>query len=174
MRRASFRAILAALATYGVVVTGAWVWARVEPTSRSCPSTGTLVLVDTDARVLCLCRNGRVEGRFRAALGRGGREKQREGDGKTPLGRYSLAQGRPSTRYHLFIPVGYPTPAQQARGYSGAAIGVHGPHIAFAWLGHATVWLDWTQGCVAVATTGEVERIAKWIHDAGVLEIVLV
>ena len=168
------RAVLGSIALYAGVVGGAWAWAHTDPGSRPCPPAGTLVQVDTGARVLCLCRQGRVEGRFRTALGRGGLSKRTEGDGKTPLGRYSLAPAVSSPRFHLFLPVGYPTPDQRAQGYSGGAIGIHGPHLAFLWLGYATAWANWTQGCVAVGTRGQVDQIAKWVRETGAAEIVLI
>jgi murein L,D-transpeptidase YafK len=97
-----------------------------------------------------------------------------EGDEKTPLGRYPLSTAVPSSRFYFFLLVGYPTAEQRAQGYSGGAIGVHGPDTAFRWLGHATAWANWTQGCVALATRGQVAQVAKWVHDAGAAEIVLV
>lgn len=57
--------------------------------------------------------------------------------------------------------------------YSGSAIGVHGPHAAFAWLGHATAWPNWTLGCVAVGTRTEIERIARWVEANAAGEIVI-
>jgi murein L,D-transpeptidase YafK len=143
------------------------------PEGRPCPKSGSLVLVDTDARVLALCRDGRVERRFRVALGRGGIEKSRAGDEKTPLGRYPLRAPRKSRRYHLFLAVGYPTPAQKARGYSGGDIGVHGPHLAFAWVGHPSAWLDWTRGCIAVGSNADIDAIAAWVRRRDAREILI-
>jgi len=163
----------AAAATYALVIGGAALWARSPTTTRNCPSSGSVILVDTTARVLCLCRAGHVDERFRVALGRGGIDKRATFDGKTPLGRYSLGAAIPSSQFHLFLPVGYPTRDQRERGYSGSAIGVHGPHAAFAWLRHATVWPNWTQGCIAVGTAADVEAIARWVRSTGVNEIVI-
>lgn len=174
MRRAAFALVAVVLAAYGLLLGVAALRARGDLKTRPCPGSGTLILVDTAARVLCLCRDGRAEGRFHVALGSGGLDKRREGDRKTPLGRYALGNTRPSSRFHLFLPVGYPTPEQAREGYSGSDIGVHGPHAGFAWLWHASTWADWTQGCVAVATTRDVERIAKWVVEAGAEAILFV
>ena len=159
--------------TYVAVLTGAAAWAKADVTRASCPPEETLIQVDTRARVLCLCQAGREIGHFRVALGRGGVDKRAEGDGRTPLGRYSLAPATPSTRYHLFLAVGYPTMEQVKKGFTGSAIGVHGPHIGFAWLGHATAWADWTLGCIALSTRSEVEHVSTWIGDHDVREIVI-
>ena len=48
--------------------------------------------------------------------------------GRTPIGRYRVAPARASSRYHLFLEVGYPTAEQAKLGLTGSAIGVHGPH----------------------------------------------
>jgi hypothetical protein len=174
MKARAVRSILAVLAAYAVVLGAGVLWARAEPKQRVCPGVGSLVVVDTTTRVLCLCHDGQEAGRFRVALGRGGLDKRLELDGKTPLGRYPLGTAIPSSRFHLFLPVGYPTPDQRDRGYSGSAIGVHGPHVAFAWLGHWTTWPDWTQGCIAVGTQGEIEQIARWVASRSGVDIIVV
>jgi murein L,D-transpeptidase YafK len=171
-----YRALLAVAALggcYAAVLMGGAAWAQADLPRHPCPSKGTLVQVDTRARVLCLCQAGHEVGHFRVALGRGGVDKRAEGDGRTPLGRYSLTSGRSSTRYHLFLPVGYPTAEQVKKGFTGGAIGIHGPHIAFAWLGHATVWPDWTLGCIALSTQSEVEQLSTWIAAHDVREIMI-
>jgi murein L,D-transpeptidase YafK len=138
-----------------------------------CPPTGTLVVVQSAGHRLQLCRAGRVEGSFPVALGRGGHDKRSEGDGRTPLGRYALGAPRASERFHRFVPVGYPTEEQRAEGRTGSAIGVHGPDARFRWLGAATVWVDWTNGCIAVGTQGEIDAIAEWVARAGARTITI-
>ena len=165
------KALLGLFAAYLIVLAAAHVWAHADPTHRPCPPRETLLLVDADARVLCLCRDGRADATFRVALGRGGIDKRAEGDGRTPLGSYGLQASRPSTRYHVFIPVAYPTAEQQRSGYTGGDVGVHGPHIAFASLRHATLWVDWTRGCIAVGTGAEADRIAAWVRARGAARI---
>lgn len=136
---------------------------------------GPMVLVQTAPRVLLLCgQDGREEGRFRVSLGQGGLGKRRQGDGKTPLGRYPLGAPRPSASgFDTFVPVGYPTPAQRAAGYTGSAIGVHGPPdtwpdaVGQAWVASG----NWTLGCIAVATTAEIRGIAAWIEARKVTRI---
>jgi hypothetical protein len=139
----------------------------------ACPADGVIVQVDSGARTLSLCRNGVEEAAFRVALGRRGLDKKAEGDGRTPRGRYPLGPARPSSRYHRFLPVGYPTVAEMQRGLTGSDIGVHGPHEAFFWLGRATSWPDWTRGCIAVGTRADVDRIAAWVRAHGVREILI-
>ena len=163
MKSRVLRSVVIAVAAYAAVLGAGAVWAHTESKRRLCPGSGNIVVVDTTTRVLCLCRDGQEDGRFRVAIGRGGPGKRSTLDGKTPLGRYHLGVAIPSSRFHLFLPIGYPTPDQRARGYTGIAIGVHGPDRRFAWLGHWTALPNWTQGCIAVGTQGEVEQIARWV-----------
>jgi hypothetical protein len=163
-RRRLAKGAAAVALVYGVVLAAGYAWSRRDVPHRPCPDRGVVVLVDSEAHVLCLCRDGRVARRFRVALGRGGVDKRLEGDGRTPLGRYGLGAPRPSRRFHVFIPVAFPTDAQRRAGVTGSDVGVHGPHLAFAWLRQATVWLDWTRGCIAVGTPGEADAIAAWVR----------
>jgi hypothetical protein len=174
MRRLTVRIAGVVAVVYMALLASSAAWSRVPIGDQPCPPAETLVLVDTDARILSLCRDGRPEHVYRVAIGRGGSGKQVEGDGRTPLGRYPLAEARASRRYHLFMPVGYPTPDQVRQGYTGSAIGVHGPHVAFAWLGHAIVWSDWTLGCVALGTRGQIRAVASWARENGVRTIAFV
>lgn len=123
------------------------------------------VVVEATRGTLDLCRGGRSEGSFSVAFGVGGVGKRRRGDGKTPLGRYRLGTPRASVGgFHRFIPVGYPTAAQRRQGYTGSAIGIHGPHRATRWLGRAANLVDWTNGCVAVAEDAEIDAIEAWVR----------
>jgi L,D-transpeptidase catalytic domain len=76
----------------------------------------------------------------------------------------------------LPVPVGYPTEAQQRAGFSGGAIGIHGPPRGFetAMRLLALVETEWTAGCIAVATDDEIERIVAWIHQRRVKGVRLV
>jgi hypothetical protein len=133
-----------------------------EPASRPCPPRGAVIAVDTGAHDLWLCNDGTAEARFTIALGRGGLDKRRQGDERTPLGTYAVGEPRPSAQWGTFIPIRYPTPEQAARGYSGNAIGIHGPPRG---LKYRFIGLDWTAGCVATGTDAEVEAIAEWVRE---------
>ncbi|MBF0175929.1 MAG: L,D-transpeptidase family protein [Magnetococcales bacterium] len=140
---------------------------------RTCPRERSIVQVDTLAYRLRLCHAGREEGSFRVALGRGGLNKRVEGDARTPLGRYYLGLGRPSDYFHTFIPVGYPTPEQKRQGYSGGAIGIHGPHQDPDRYKDTVRLSNWTLGCIAVPSREDIEKIAAWVKDKHVMEVVI-
>ena len=138
--------------------------ARAEP--NPCRPDETAVVVETEPRRLHLCEAGHVARSFDVALGVGGVGKQRQGDNKTPLGEYGLGAPRASQDYHLFVPVAYPTVAQAHRGFTGSAIGIHGPPRGFAGLlAHARAIVpNWTAGCIALASDDEIEAVAAWLR----------
>lgn len=139
------------------------------PAVSPCPADGDAIAIDSDAHHLWLCSDGTPDARYTVALGRGGLGKRQAGDERTPLGTYPIGDPRPSSLYGVFIPIGYPTPAQAARGFSGGAVGIHGPPRGVTY--HAT-GLDWTQGCVATGTDAEVERIAEWVRERSPIVVI--
>ena len=136
-----------------------------------CADKGTALYVDATQRVLWLCESGKAVEAIPVALGRGGVNKRVEGDAKVPLGEYPLGSPVPSKAYHLFIPVGYPTPSQRRRGFTGSAIGVHGPHRGY--VGPDSITIDWTLGCIAVGTDAEIGRVAGWLKATKAHRIII-
>ena len=138
--------------------------AEARAASQGCPPEGAAIAIATTDRVLKLCEMGRPVAEFRVALGRGGVDKHRRGDARTPLGVYTLGEPRPSRRFGTFIPIGYPTAEQSARGYTGSEVGIHGPHrlTAGTWL---AVAFDWTQGCIATSSDEELARIVAFVQQ---------
>jgi L,D-peptidoglycan transpeptidase YkuD (ErfK/YbiS/YcfS/YnhG family) len=141
-----------------------------------CRAGESAVVVDTGAHRLHLCWRGEIERSFAVFLGIDGVDKRREGDNRTPLGTYPLGAPRASQSFHTFVPVAYPTPAQARMGFTGGAIGIHGPPRGAAGLSRLMelVRLDWTAGCIAVATDQEIDEIAAWLRRREVKEVRLV
>ncbi len=139
-----------------------------------CTGRGTILLVLTGPHELRECEAGRTSTTWRVALGLGGTDKTTTGDNKTPLGIYELGTPHPSRLFGLFIPIGYPTPDQQRRGYTGSDIGIHGPQRAFRDLGLANVARDWTWGCIAVSSDEIITDISTWIrrHHVRTIELI--
>jgi hypothetical protein len=71
------------------------------------------------------------------------------------------------------IPLGSPTPAQRANGFTGSAVGVHGPHRSMRFLGAHVNDFDSTDGCVGLGSDAEMDRIARWMRETGTARIVL-
>ena len=136
-----------------------------------CAGKGTALYVDATQRMLWLCESGKAKESIPVALGRGGLDKRMEGDARVPLGEYTLGSPVPSKAYHLFIPVGYPTASQRRQGFTGGAIGVHGPKRAYG--GPSSTSIDWTLGCIAVGTDDDIGRVADWVKATKARRIVI-
>ncbi|MFC1611768.1 murein L,D-transpeptidase family protein [Myxococcota bacterium] len=136
-----------------------------DSATDACAGRATSVLIDLDEHTLWLCETGQVAGEYSVSLGKGGVGKQIRGDNKTPVGTYSLGAPRPSKKFGIFIPVGYPTAAQKKAGFSGSAIGIHGPDRSFTWAGTLNTLIDWTQGCIAVKSDEAIGTIAAWVNQ---------
>jgi len=153
-----------AIATLALLAAGGARADDVEAVSL-CPSKGAVVAVLTEKRQVWLCSDGAPQAHFPVALGTGGLDKRRKGDGRTPLGTYALGAPRPSERFGTFIPIVYPTRRQAARGHTGGAVGIHGPPRGRAEPDYPTSEVDWTQGCVATGTDEGIEVIAAFVRQ---------
>jgi hypothetical protein len=123
------------------------------------------IVVAAHMNELFLCGEYTIIGKFRIVIGSNGTGKKIQGDRKTPLGTYTLGPPRPSDDFYIFIPIGYPTETQRENGYTGSAIGIHGPRKYFEWVDKDTTLYNWTQGCIATGTRDEIERITQWAHN---------
>lgn len=161
--------------TAGLIVLAAVVYPLpAGPANINCPSTtDATVVVDTKQHTLALCHGGTPAELFRVRLGKHGVAKTREGDGKTPLGKYALGAPVPSQRFGTFIPIGYPTLEQRKLGYTGSAVGVHGPLREVRWLGRWVNAIDTTDGCVGIATDAEMKRITDFVVAHGARAIAI-
>jgi hypothetical protein len=132
----------------------------------ACRAGETGVVVDTAAHRLHLCARGEVEHTYVVSLGTGGVGKRRQGDNRTPIGLYALGAPRASRSFHVFVPVAYPTPEQARLGFTGSAIGIHGPPRGVGGLARMAMLVraDWTAGCIAVATDDEIDEVAAWVR----------
>lgn len=118
------------------------------------------VTVYKEKRALHLCNGKQVLRIYKIALGRTPEgHKQREGDSRTPEGRYVLDWRNPDSKYYLSIHISYPNEADkkhaEERGVSpGGDIFIHGfPKGASAsmWSRYWFLGRDWTDGCIAVS-----------------------
>lgn len=107
-------------------------------------------------RVLQLLSHGQVMEQFHISLGHDPvGHKQREGDGRTPEGPYTLDYKNDHSGYHKSLHISYPNSADIAsarqRGVSpGGDVMIHGQRNGWGWLGFITQYFDWTLGCIAV------------------------
>lgn len=153
------RAILLAVS---LAVGGAQAPAAAQ-TLPNVPDHADSVLVVKSKRKLYLLKEGRVLREFDVALGlvpTG--HKQREGDFRTPEGRYVLDARNPNSDYFLSIHVSYPDESDRARARAagvdpGGAIMIHGLPNDPRYDLKRYESTDWTDGCIAVSNADMVD-----------------
>ena len=149
---------------------------RTEPTLRPEAERADRILVQKAARRLTLLREGRVLATYPVSLGFAPEgHKAREGDGRTPEGRYVIACRNPRSVAHLSLKVSYPSPADEAAARAGGFppggdIMIHGLMNGFSWFGRLHRLMDWTQGCVGV-TNAEMREIYARVDLGTPIEI---
>jgi len=121
------------------------------------------VIIDKSDRELYLLNNGEVFRTFKIALGISPQgDKKKEGDFKTPEGKYLLDIRNPNSDYFLSIHVSYPSAAdsREARQNGeapGGAIMIHGqPNLP----SHSETYYrtqDWTNGCIALSNSDMID-----------------
>jgi L,D-transpeptidase catalytic domain len=115
------------------------------------------VLVDKSDRRLYLQRAGRTIAEYPIKLGLNPYgHKQREGDFRTPEGRYRLDWRNPNSEFYLSIRVSYPNREDAAVAHEnghrpGGLIMLHGqPNVPKKPAEHYAT-RDWTDGCIALS-----------------------
>jgi murein L,D-transpeptidase YafK len=129
-----------------------------------------LVEVFKSKRELVLMSHGTVLKKYRVALG--GQpvgKKVRQGDRKTPEGRYLLDRRNPHSKFHRSIHISYPNGedlanARRLRVPPGGDIFLHGLPNGLGSVGAAHRAVDWTDGCIAV-TDQEIDEIWNLVAD---------
>jgi murein L,D-transpeptidase YafK len=165
-----------ALAAVAVALAaGGLVWANRPAAPLPVDAKADLLVVEKAARRLSLYSHGALVGSYPVSLGRAPvGTKVREGDRRTPEGRYIIDRHNPHSAFHLALHVSYPSAQDlaraQAAGYSpGGEVMVHGMRNGLGWLGRAHLLVDWTSGCVAV-TNAEIEQIYQAVPDGTPIE----
>jgi len=157
----------------------------------------TEIVVRKSERTLWARCDGGDEFSLRAALGREPRgEKQRQGDMRTPEGRYRIVGPARPSRFHLFLPIDYPSEQDARRGVEagliserelrrieaareelrlppqgtplGGHLGLHGEGPR--WRGDSEE-LDWTMGCIALSDS-DIEFLAARVRPGTPVQIV--
>ncbi len=89
--------------------------------------------------------------------------KQKQGDGRTPEGRYTITERNPESIYHLSFRISYPEKEDMQRSRKagvnpGGDIFIHGWPDNVEQKNVSLPTGDWTRGCIAV-TNEEVEEL---------------
>jgi murein L,D-transpeptidase YafK len=134
------------------------------------------VVVHKKDRTLELINHGRVIRTYRIALGGDPvGPKSRQGDHKTPEGRYILDSRNAQSHFHKSIHISYPNASDRATarrsGISpGGDVFVHGLPNGYGAIGAAHRLHDWTDGCIAV-TDAEIDEIWSAVPNGTPIEI---
>lgn len=134
------------------------------------------VVVLKSERRLLLLRQGQVLHAFRVALGRNPKgHKVRQGDGRTPEGRYVLDWRNERSRFYRSIHISYPSPEDRSTADRlgvppGGDIMIHGLPPKARVVGRDHVKWDWTEGCIAV-TNEELDVIWHSVEAGTPIEI---
>ncbi len=122
------------------------------------------VVIEKAARLLHLVQDGEAFRTFKIALGISPvGDKLREGDFKTPEGKYLLDGRNPNSDFFLSIHISYPDPVdwRQASeaGYDnpGSAIMIHGQPNSPTYSEAYYQTQDWTNGCIAVSNSDMID-----------------
>ena len=168
---------LAVLRHTAVLITIAGI-ARAHALGQDLPP-GTVadrILVEKSARTLSVFRGSALLKTYKVALGPNPKgHKQREGDGRTPEGVYSIDFRKRDSAFHRALHISYPNAqdrqnARRRRVSPGGAIMIHGLPNGSAAVGKAHLLRDWTNGCIAV-TNKEIEELWRLIPNGTRIEI---
>jgi len=102
--------------------------------------------------------------------------KQRQGDSRTPEGKYLIDYRNPASQFHLSLHINYPNKADrkraQAKGQSpGGEIFIHGLPNGMDDNESLYRHRDWTDGCIAVSNAA-IEDIWRRVKNGTPIEIV--
>jgi murein L,D-transpeptidase YafK len=135
-----------------------------------------LIVIDKSERRMVLSDGGAEIARYRIALGFAPEgDKERQGDGKTPEGRYRIDFKNPRSQFHLSLKISYPDAADRAAAEAAGAdpggdIFIHGTPGTSGVPAALVPRRDWTLGCIAVSN-GEIEEIWRLVEVGTAVEI---
>ena len=121
------------------------------------------VVIEKGARQLHLIQDGKAIRTYKIALGiRPVGDKKREGDFKTPEGKYYLDARNPNSDYFLSIHISYPDPMDRREAGEmgvdpGGAIMIHGQPNDPTRSETYYRTQDWTNGCIAVSNSDMID-----------------
>ena len=134
------------------------------------------IVVIKKAHTLTLMSQGNVLKTYGIALG--GEPvgpKTKQGDHKTPEGKYVLDHRNIHSQFYRSIHISYPNTrdlaqAQKMGVSAGGDVFIHGLPNGYGWVGKGHRLKDWTDGCIAV-TNDEMDEIWKAVPDGTQIEI---
>jgi murein L,D-transpeptidase YafK len=117
------------------------------------------VLVIKSESKLYLKKKGKTLKAYHVAFGAQPKgHKRREGDERTPEGKYTLIYKKKDSSFYKSIQISYPNEADKKRAKQsgvnpGGFIMIHGQKNGIGWLSWITQRFNWTDGCIAVSNS---------------------
>lgn len=135
-------------------------------------------VIKSEHRLDLLDSKGRTIRSYRVSLGYNpAGPKTKEGDGRTPEGRYYIDHRNERSAYHRSLHISYPNPedvarARQAGLRTGGSIFIHGkPNDKTGVWWRRAQNQDWTNGCIAVSDD-EINEIWNLVQNGTPIDIV--
>ncbi|MGL4612885.1 MAG: L,D-transpeptidase family protein [Shewanella sp.] len=135
-----------------------------------------LVVVSKSDANMVLMRDGKVLKRYRIAMGDlPSGHKLKEGDQRTPQGRYILDYKKPDSAYYKSIHISYPNEEDKLRAKAlgikpGGMIMIHGQNPRSNLSPEEAQQYNWTNGCIAL-TNAEMDELWKAVDEGTPIEI---
>lgn len=127
------------------------------PSYATCLEKADFVLVIKSESKLYLKKNGKTLKEFHVVFGDNPKgHKLKEGDERTPEGRYILDYKKEDSDFYKSIHISYPNEQDKRRAKElgvdpGGLIMIHGQKNGIGWLSFITQLFDWTDGCIALS-----------------------
>ena len=134
------------------------------------------VVVSKSNKMLYLYKEGKVFASYPVAFGSvPAGHKEKEGDGRTPEGIYTIDFKKENSAYYKALHVSYPNlkDIEQAKisgVSSGGDIMIHGQKNGFGWAAFIVQRFNWTKGCVALANEN-MEQVWQSVNEGTAIEI---
>jgi murein L,D-transpeptidase YafK len=144
--------------------------------SQTTPQHADQIIVVKSQHRMTLLSHGVPIKVYQVALGSGGLDpKQRQGDNKTPEGKYILDAKNPNSRFHLAFHISYPNAADKSRAKAqgvapGGDIMIHGVEKKYEYLAAFQSAYDWTEGCIALSNS-QIDEFARLVSIGTPIEI---
>ncbi|WP_246566791.1 L,D-transpeptidase family protein [Gemmobacter fulva] len=160
-----------ALGAFGYTKVMARIGSGAAPAAAPAEHQADSIVVSKQDKRLYLLRGGAVLRTYAISMGSQWDQghKQREGDERTPEGRYLIDWRNPRSMAHLSLHISYPDADDSAWAASagvspGGNIMIHGLPNGWGALGGLHRLVDWTDGCIAV-TNAEMREIWSLTPD---------
>lgn len=135
------------------------------------------LVVNKSARKMFLFEGDKLLRSYEIALGKNPvGHKERQGDYRTPEGRYLLDWRNPQSRFYRSIHISYPNESDRRRAaakgvHPGANIMIHGVPDRYRDDQEFIISLNWTEGCIAV-TNDDMNEIWALVAENTPIEII--